>query len=223
MMIALPNPDGSFTCTLFWAFEGPNSFANLKSEADVLRYFSEVYPDAVPHMPTLAEDFFRNPTSSLVTVRCGPWNVGGRTVLIGDACHAVVPFYGQGANAAFEDCVILDECLRQHPGDRARAFSRYHAIRKEHADALADLAIGNFIEMRDTVASPLFRFRKRVEKVLHTLFPRWYLPLYTMVSFSRIPYADAVRRARRQDRYVRWIMGAVILAALGAAWILLRA
>src|SRR5262245_34697593 len=149
MMIALPNPDGSFTCTLFWEFEGPRSFATTKTDNDVRRFFEEEFPDAVPLMPNLLDDFRNNPTGSLVTVRCAPWFYRDKVCLVGDAAHAVVPFYGQGMNAAFEDCVVLDECLEQFPENRERTFTEYFRRRKENADALADLAIGNFIEMRD--------------------------------------------------------------------------
>jgi kynurenine 3-monooxygenase len=212
MMIALPNQDGSFTCTLFWPFEGPNSFAALKTEADVRRFFDEQFPDAVALMPGLAEDFLKKPTGSLVTVRCSPWHVRDRVVLLGDACHAVVPFLGQGMNAAFEDCTVLYGCLREPAWDRETAFRAYEAERKEHVDTLADLCIDNFIEMRDRVGSRSFVLKKKLEVFLHRLFPRWYLPLYTLVSFTRTPYAAAVRRARKQDRIVRAV--AVGLAAV---------
>jgi kynurenine 3-monooxygenase len=211
MMIALPNQDGSFTCTLFWPFEGATGFAAIQSESDLLRFFRATYPDAVPLMPTLAHDYFTNPTSSLVTVRCSPWHVGGKAVLLGDAAHAIVPFYGQGANAAFEDCVTLDDCLRATPDDRGRAFATFEERRKVHADAIADLALANFVEMRDHVASARFLFQKKVEKMLHRWFPQRFMPLYTMVSFSRIPYADAVTRAAKQDRALR-LAGGLILA-----------
>jgi kynurenine 3-monooxygenase len=218
MMIALPNQEGSFTCTLFLAFEGDPSFARLRSAEDVSRFFTTTFPDAVPLMPTLLEDFFQNPTSSLVTVRCRPWHQG-RVVLLGDAAHAVVPFYGQGANASFEDCVVLDACLRRHAPDWQAGFAAYEAVRKRHADALADLAIGNFIEMRDKVASRAFLLRKKTEKVLHKALPWWYVPLYSMVSFSRTPYADAVAKAARQDRIVLTVATAVLLAlVVSLAW-----
>src|SRR5438105_7314247 len=202
MMIALPNPDGSFTCTLFWEFEGPRSFATTKTDADVLRFFDEEFPDAFPLMPTLFEDFRQNPTGSLVTIRCAPWFYRDKVCLLGDAAHAVVPFYGQGMNAAFEDCVALDECLEEFPNARERAFTEYFYRRKENADALADLAIGNFIEMRDKTASKAFRIKKKLDHVLEGALPGFYLPLYTMVTFTRIPYAAAARRARLQDRIV---------------------
>ncbi len=219
MMIALPNHDGSYTCTLFWALEGPSSFAALQTEADVVAYFREVFPDALPLMPTLAQDYFRNPTSALVTIRCSPWRHADRVVLLGDAAHAVVPFYGQGANAAFEDCVVLDDCLRSHGDDLGGAFAEYEGSRKENVDALADLAVANFYEMRDHVASRAFLVKKRAEKILHRLFPRWFVPLYTMVSFSRIPYADAVRRDRAQWAALR----RAVVTVVGAAAILAAA
>jgi kynurenine 3-monooxygenase len=219
MMIALPNLDGSFTCTLFWPFEGPNSFGAMKTEADVLGFFRDQFPDAVPLLPALAEDFLANPTAHLVTIRCRPWRIG-RTVLIGDACHAVVPFLGQGMNAAFEDCTVLHECLLEDKWEWEKAFARYEGRRKEHADALADLCVENFIEMRDRVASPWFVLQKRAAASLHRLFPRWYLPLYTMIEFTRIPYADAVRRARWQNRVVWDVVGvtAFLLVAAVVLW-----
>ena len=216
MMIALPNPDGSFTCTLFWQFEGPRSFATTKTDDDVRRFFDEEFPDAFPLMPTLLEDFRENPTGSLVTVRCAPWFYRDKVCLLGDAAHAVVPFYGQGMNAAFEDCVVLDECLEKFPDNRQRAFSEYFSRRKENADALADLAIGNFIEMRDKTASKTFRAKKKLDHPLEAALPGTYLPLYTMVTFTRIPYAQAAQRARLQDRivYAALIAAVIIIVSL---------
>lgn len=214
MMIALPNPDGSFTCTLFWEFEGPRSFATTKTDDDVRRFFDEEFPDAVPLMPTLLEDFKNNPTGSLVTIRCAPWYYRDKICLVGDAAHAVVPFYGQGMNAAFEDCIVLDECFQKFADNRERAFVEYFERRKENADALADLAIGNFIEMRDKTASRAFRAKKKLDHLLEAALPGVYLPLYTMVTFTRIPYAEAARRARLQDRLVYGILAVLILALL---------
>ncbi len=211
MMIALPNQDGSFTGTLFWPFEGPNSFAALRSEDAVLAFFRQQFADVVPLIPTLAHDFLHNPTGSLVTIRCQPWHWDGRVVLLGDACHAVVPFLGQGMNAAFEDCTVLVECIARH-ADRGAAFAAYEAARKKHVDTLADLCIDNFLEMRDRVGSRLFVWRKRLGILLHRLFPRWYVPLYVMIEFTRIPYADALRRARRQDWLVRGILVGLLAA-----------
>ncbi|HEY5992483.1 MAG TPA: NAD(P)/FAD-dependent oxidoreductase [Candidatus Udaeobacter sp.] len=213
MMIALPNPDGSFTCTLFWEFEGPRSFATTKTDDDVRQFFDEEFPDAVPLMPALLEDFRQNPTGSLVTIRCAPWSYRNKVCLLGDAAHAVVPFYGQGMNAAFEDCVVLDECLEKFPDDREHAFAEYFCRRKENADALADLAIGNFIEMRDKTASKTFRAKKKLDHVLEAALPGIYLPLYTMITFTRIPYAAAAKRA--------WIQNRIVYVSLVAATLLI--
>src|SRR5262249_25731501 len=223
MMIALPNPDGSFTCTLFWEFEGPRSFATTETDDDVRRFFDEEFPDAVPLMPTLLQDFHENPTGSLVTIRCAPWYYRDKVCLLGDAAHAVVPFYGQGMNAAFEDCVVLDKCLEKFPNDRARAFAEYFSRRKENADALADLAIGNFIEMRDKTASKTFRAKKKLDHLLEAGLPGIYLPLYTMVTFTRIPYRTAAKRARVQNALVYASLFALPAISVGAIfWFLLR-
>ena len=223
MMIALPNPDGSFTCTLFWEFEGPRSFSTTKTDEDVRRFFDEEFPDAVPLMPTLLEDFRNNPTGSLVTIRCAPWFYRGKVCLVGDAAHAVVPFYGQGMNAAFEDCVVLDECLQKFSDNRERAFGEYFRRRKENADALADLAIGNFIEMRDKTASKTFRAKKKLDHALEAALPGIYLPLYTMVTFTRIPYRTAAKRARVQDLLVYGSLFALAAISVGAMfWFLMR-
>ena len=211
MMIALPNPDGSFTCTLFWEFAGPRSFETTKTDDDVRRFFDEEFPDAVPLMPALLEDFRENPTGSLVTIRCAPWSYKDKVALVGDAAHAVVPFYGQGMNAAFEDCVVLDDCLAEFPDNRERAFAEYFSRRKENADALAGLAVHNFIEMRDKTASKTFRAKKKLDHLLEGLLPGVYLPLYTMVTFTRIPYSTAARRARLQDRIVYGSLAVVVL------------
>jgi kynurenine 3-monooxygenase len=221
MMIALPNPDGSFTCTLFWEFEGPRSFASVRSDDDIRRFFDAEFPDAVPLMPTLLEEFRGNPTGSLVTIRCAPWSYRDKVALVGDAAHAVVPFYGQGMNAAFEDCVVLDECLAEFAGSRERAFIEYFARRKENADALADLAVQNFIEMRDKTASRVFRAKKELDHALEGFLPGLYLPLYTMVTFTRMPYATAARRARRQDRIIYGSLAALALAVLFAVVVLI--
>ena len=218
MMIALPNPDGSFTCTLFWEFEGPRSFATTKTDEDVSQFFEEEFPDAVRLMPTLLEDFKNNPTGSLVTIRCGPWYYRDKVCLLGDAAHAVVPFYGQGMNAAFEDCVVLDECLEKFSDNRERAFTEYFSRRKKNTDALADLAVGNFIEMRDKTASKTFRAKKKVDHALEAALPGVYLPLYTMVTFTRMPYAMAAKRARLQDSLVYGSF--LVIAAISVAAIL---
>jgi kynurenine 3-monooxygenase len=206
MMIALPNPEGTFTCTLFLPFEGEVSFEQLRTRADVSAFFERFFPDAVPHMPTLLEDFERNPLSSLVTIRCYPWVVG-RTVLIGDAAHAIVPFYGQGMNAGFEDCRILDELLDRFSDDWDAALAEYQRMRKPAGDAVAQLALDNFVEMRDKVADPRFILRKKIELLLFEHFPELYTPLYTLVTFTpEVSYDEAYRRGQVNERVISEIM-----------------
>jgi kynurenine 3-monooxygenase len=187
MLIALPNEDGSFTCTLFLPFEGAVSFASLDSPSKVTAFFEDQFPDALKLIPELTHEFFHNPTGSMVTVKCEPWHVGGRAVLLGDAAHAIVPFFGQGMNCGFEDCGVLDLLLARHRR-WDEAFAEFFRVRKPHADAIADMAVENFIEMRDRTASPRFLLEKQVEKVLLNAFPGQFLSRYTLVSFSRVPY-----------------------------------
>jgi len=206
MLIALPNLDGSFTCTLFLPFEGENAFEHLNTEAEVRAFFKQWFPDAVPLLPDLTRDFFTNPTSTLVTIRCKPWTAAGRVLLIGDAAHAIVPFYGQGMNAGFEDCSLLDECIDTCAGNWPEIFRRFNASRIEDADAIADLALRNFIEMRDRVADPRFLLRKEIERWLHKQHPRDFIPVYSMVTFSHLPYRLALQESREQDRLFEHIL-----------------
>ncbi len=209
MMIALPNRDKSFTCTLFWPWDGPHGLASLTTAEQVRSFFERHYPDAVPLMPTLEQDFLRNANGSLVTVHCWPWQLAGSTVLIGDAAHAIVPFYGQGMNCAFEDCRVLAECLAAHPNDQRAALSLFQASRKPNADAIADMAIANFTEMRDKTGQPEFLYRKRVEHVIHALFPDRWTPQYNLVSFSTVPYTEALGRGRLLDAVLDRVIAAV--------------
>ena len=204
MMIALPNIDGSFTCTLFWPFDGDHSFATLEHADDetVRAFFERHYGDAVPHMPTLLEDWNQNPTSPLVTIRCRPWH-RGRAVLLGDAAHAIVPFYGQGANASFEDVEGLVSALAAHPADLDAAIDAYEASRIGNANAIADLALDQFIDMRDRSGSRTQRFAKKGSQFLGAVVPFWWTPLYDMVSFTRIPYATALAKSRRQAQTLK--------------------
>ncbi|QOI99857.1 MAG: FAD-dependent monooxygenase [Phycisphaeraceae bacterium] len=200
MMIALPNRDGSFTCTLFWPFHGDHSFERVRAPEEVRSFFAAQYADAVPRMPTLAEDFAANPTGSLVTVRCWPWH-RGRCVLVGDAAHAIVPFYGQGINCGFEDCVCLARAL-DGSGSVGAALAAYAAERKPQADAIADMALDNFVEMCDLVGRPGFLYRKKVEQALHAAFPERCRPRYNLVSFSTEPYTEAKRRGEELERLI---------------------
>jgi kynurenine 3-monooxygenase len=206
MMIALPNPGGSFTCTLFFPFEGENSFRALDNDERIIQFFTKYFPDAVALMPGLIADFHSNPTSSLVTMKCFPW-VRNRTVLIGDAAHAVVPFYGQGMNAGFEDCRILNGLLDQHQDNWEKVLEEFQQVRKPDTDAIAQLALDNFIEMRDLVADAEFLLRKKIEARLHTLFPDKWIPLYTMVTFSpQIRYSNAYATGQKQKAIMDRVM-----------------
>jgi kynurenine 3-monooxygenase len=185
---------------LFLPFEGNNSFAQVVSRSTVLEFFKSQFPDAVPLMPDLAENFFANPTGTMVTIKCLPWHFEGRALLLGDAAHAIVPFFGQGINCGFEDCTILLELLDRHGADWSRVFAEFQEARKVNTDAIADLAVENFVEMRDRVADPRFLFRKKVELALEAKYPRQFVPKYSMVTFHRIPYATALQRGQKQDR-----------------------
>lgn len=207
MLIALPNLDKTFTCTLFFPFEGEMSFSKLYSEEKLKRFFEETFPDAVPLMPGYAKEFFQNPTSSLVTIKCFPWIREDKFALIGDAAHAIVPFFGQGMNCGFEDCRILDELIGQYGDDWKTILSEYQASRKPDADAIADLAIGNFTEMRDKTADPKFLLQKKIEARLHEKYPDKWIPAYSQVTFSpQIRYSEALQRGQKQEAIMRNVM-----------------
>ncbi len=206
MMIALANLDGSFTVTLFFPMEGELSFASIDTPEKVKDFFEKTFPDSIPLMPTLLEDYFSNPTSTLVTVRCNPWNHGTQAVLMGDAAHAVVPFYGQGMNAGFEDCTVFDELLEQYGDDWDTIFSEYSRLRVPDGNAIADLALNNYIEMRDSTADPDFLLRKKIERKFSDLYPNDWMPLYEQVTFSHIRYSDALKRGQYQRGIMDEIM-----------------
>lgn len=201
LMIALPNFDGSFTCTLFLAFEGEDSFANLTDEKSLMQFFQTNFPDAIPLMPTLVDDFFTNPTGNLGTIKCLPWNVGGKALLLGDSAHAMVPFYGQGMNCAFEDCRVLDSLIERHgTAGWEKIFDEFTAQRKPNADAICDLAEENFYEMRDAVADPVFQRKRELETRLEQTFPD-YFSKYSMVTFREdLPYKIAKEKGNAQDK-----------------------
>jgi kynurenine 3-monooxygenase len=206
MMIALPNPDGSFTCTLFFPFEGSPSFSTLKTEGEIQDFFINTFPDAVDLMPELMDDYKSNPTGSLVTVKCFPWTKN-KTLLIGDAAHAIVPFYGQGMNAGFEDCRILNQLLNQHNDNWNNVLPAFQQLRKPDADAIAQLAFDNFVEMRDLVADPEFLLRKKIEAKIHERFPEKWIPLYAMVTFNdSIRYSHAYGTGQKQKKIMDEIM-----------------
>ncbi len=200
MLIALPNTDGTFACILFLPFEGPDSFAQLTTSAAVVEFFRSRFPDAFPLMPNAAENFFANPTGAMVTIKCSPWHAEGRALLLGDAAHAIVPFFGQGINCGFEDCTCFLDLLDRHGVDWPPVFRDFEEARRVNTDAIADLAVENFVEMRDLVADPRFLLKKKVELALEAKYPRLFVPKYAMVTFHRIPYSIALRRGRVQDR-----------------------
>jgi kynurenine 3-monooxygenase len=207
MLIALPNTDGTFTCTMFMPFEGEEmSFAKLNTERDVLHLFDTQFADAKALMPGLIEDFFTNPTSALITTHIFPWHYKDKSALIGDAAHAIVPFYGQGMNAGFEDCTVLSSLLDRHNENWEKILGEYEMRRKPNGDAVAQLALLNFTEMRDKVADKNFLERKKTEKELGKRFPEQFVSVYEMVSFSHTPYSTAIQCIQAQDKLLAQIM-----------------
>jgi len=204
MLIALPNLDGSFTVTLFLSFdEGKYNFNNLTNEKIVTEFFKKEFPDALALMPNLIDDFFTNPTAPLGTVKCSPWHYRGNSLLLGDAAHAIVPFYGQGMNASFEDVVEFDKFLDTHEDEWENIFSEFEKSRKKDTDAIADLALDNFVEMRDHIANPIFQEKRKLETLLETRFPNDYASKYSMVTFNEnMAYSDAMTRGRAQDKAI---------------------
>jgi kynurenine 3-monooxygenase len=207
MMIALPNIDGSFTCTMFFPFDGEVSFAALNSKEKVRSFFEKIFTDAAPLIPTLEEDFFNNPTSSLVTVKCFPWIRKDKFALIGDAAHAIVPFFGQGMNCGFEDCSVLNSLIDKYHDNWSDILPEYEELRKPDGDAIADLALNNFIEMRDKVADPQFLLQKKIEAAFSKKYPDKWIPLYSLVTFSpEIRYSDALITGQKQEAIMQQIM-----------------
>jgi kynurenine 3-monooxygenase len=207
MLIALPNPDKSFTCTLFLPFEGERvCFEKINDSKDLKGIFKTYFDDAYHIMPNLTEEYFANPTSSLINLECFPWMLN-KALLIGDASHAMVPFYGQGMNCGFEDVYILDSLIDKL-GTNAweLVFAKFQKIRKPDTDAICKLAMENFVEMRDAVADPKFQIRKKIEAKLHSLYPKEWIPLYTMVTFSDMPYSVAYERGKLQETIMDKVM-----------------
>ena len=202
MLIALPNLDGSFTVTLFLSYdEGEYNFNNLTTEEKITEFFEKEFPDALKLIPSIKDEFFNNPTGALGTVKCSPWSYKGNTLLMGDAAHAIVPFYGQGMNASFEDVTVFDEILDRCDGSWEEVFKEYQKQRKEDTDAIADLAIDNYYEMRDHVANPLFKQKRKIEMDLESNFPTEYFSKYSMVTFNdEISYSKAMKKGRAQDK-----------------------
>lgn len=207
MLIALPNIDGSFTCTLFFPFEGEPSFDSLRSKEAVSTFFKNTFTDVFHLMPTLENDFFTNPTASIVTIKCFPWVHEDAFALIGDAAHAIVPFFGQGMNCGFEDCSVLNELVGKYDGNWKDTLREYQQLRKPDADAIADLAINNFVEMRDKVGDEKFLLQKRIESVFSEKHPDKWIPAYTQVTFSpHIRYSEALASSRKQELIMHDVM-----------------
>ncbi|MCF6349029.1 MAG: FAD-dependent monooxygenase [Flavobacteriaceae bacterium] len=204
MLIALPNLDGSFTVTLFLSYdEGEYNFNNLTTEKKIREFFQKQFPDALELIPDIASEFSNNPTGALGTVKCSPWYYQHKTLILGDAAHAVVPFYGQGMNASFEDVTVLDGIIDEHNGNWETIFKEYQKTRKEDADAIGDLAEENYFEMRDHVSNPIFKQKRALEVALEKTFPTEYFSKYSMVTFNEdIPYHTAMLKGRAQDKAI---------------------
>ena len=207
MMMGLANTDGGFTGTLFMPHEGEYSFGTIKDEQDLMRFFEAHFKDAIPMLPDLAEQYFRNPQSNLAIIRCAPWTHKDKVALVGDSAHAIVPFYGEGMNSGYEDCKVLNDLLNEHGDDDwGTVLDAYGKARKPNGDAIADLGLRNFVEMRDLVADPRFILRKKIEGRLQQRHPDKWLPLYSQVKFSDIPYVDAWNEGLRHDRIMEEVL-----------------
>lgn len=206
MLIALPNLDGSFTVTLFLSYEGEEGFDEIQSDEEIHAFFEKYFPDAMPHMPELITDYHDNPVGKLGTLKCRPWHINGSAIILGDAAHAIVPFYGQGMNASFEDVVVFDKCLDEG-GSWSEICERYESRRKEDTDAIADLALDNFYEMRDGVDNEFFIEKRKLEMKMEQEIPSYYSK-YSLVTFNEdMPYAEAMRKGRRQDELLLELCG----------------
>lgn len=206
MLIAMPNTDGSFTCTIFMPYKGENSFEALDTEDKVKLFFETHFPAIMDVIPNLVKDFFNHPTSSLLTIKCFPWTYWNKVALIGDAAHAIVPFYGQGMNVGFEDITILDSLMEEHGDDWDAIFEAYEASRKPNADAIAELSFRNFMEMSTKTADAAFILSKKIEAKFFEEHPDKWVPLYTRVTFSRKPYAEALAQGDKQRAIMDEVM-----------------
>lgn len=206
MLIGFPNTDGSFTCSLHIPFEGEISYEALKTAEDLLALFRNSFPDVVDLIPNLVEDFFTNPPNTMVTIKCWPWTYLDKAALIGDAAHSIYPSYGQGANAGFEDCETLDTCIDRHGDDWGAILGEYQRLRKPNTDAIADLCVDHFVELRDLVGDPIFILRKEIERKINQMYPDRYKDLYSMITFTCMPYTEALRIGREQHSIVDRIM-----------------
>jgi kynurenine 3-monooxygenase len=206
MMIALPNVDGTFTCTLFMTIDGELSFNSLDTDEKIMRFFENTFPDAIPLIGNLLEDYNKNPVGNLMTVKCSPWQFNDDILLLGDAAHAIVPFYGQGMNAGFQDCTVFQEMHDERQGDWTNLIKDFSSKHYINGHAIADLALENYIEMRDKTADPDFLLRKKIEAKFTKMYPDRWLPLYSQVTFSLTPYAQALENGNRQKEIMDEVM-----------------
>jgi kynurenine 3-monooxygenase len=206
MLIAMPNLDGSFTCTLFMPFEGAVSFDNIKTKSQAKAFFTTYFPNVMQVMNDLMDDFFRNPTSAMVTMKCYPWTYWDKVALVGDSAHAVVPFYGQGMNAGFEDIYVLNQLIEHHKNDWETIFSEYQLSRKPNADAIAELSYRNFMEMSSKTADSNFLLQKKIEKRFASKYPEKWIPAYSRVTFSNRPYTEALAIGDAQEELMQQVM-----------------
>jgi len=208
MLIALPNNDYSFTCTLFFPMIGKTSFETVKTEKDIFDLFQSQFPDAIKLIPNLVEDFQKNPIGDLASVYCKPWHLGDKALLIGDAAHAVAPFFGQGMNASFQDCSTLAKLVGQNENDWNTIFNTFSSTQVENGHAIADMALENYLEMRDHVNDPEYKKRRNIELKLERMFPGQFIPRYSMVSFHQIPYAEVYQRGEKQFKIISDVLKA---------------
>ncbi len=206
MLIAMPNLDCSFTCTLFLPFEGQVSFDSLTTKEEAKKFFETYFPNVMQVIDDLLVDFFKNPTSALVTMKCYPWTYWDKVALVGDSAHAVVPFYGQGMNAGFEDIFVLHELIQKHGDDWLQIFEQYQKERKPNADAIAELSYRNFVEMSSKTADPKFLLQKKIEKHFASKHPDKWIPIYSRVTFSDRPYSEALAMGDEQESIMKEVM-----------------
>ncbi len=206
MFIAMPNLDGSFTCTLFMPFEGDVSFESIKTKEDAKHFFGTYFPNVKNDIENLMQDFFKNPTSAMVTMKCYPWTYWDKVALVGDSAHAIVPFYGQGMNAGFEDIYVLNSLIQEEGDDWEAIFKRYQEVRKPNADAIAELSYRNFIEMSSKTADSMFLLQKKIEKRFSEKYPEKWIPVYSRVTFSDRPYAEALAIGDFQEKIMQEVM-----------------
>lgn len=206
MLIAMPNLDGSFTCTLFLPFEGEVSFERITTKEKAKTFFSTYFPNVLPDLENVIEDFFKNPTSAMVTTKCFPWTYWDKVALVGDSAHAIVPFFGQGMNAGFEDIHVLSELMEEHGDAWETIFTKYQEMRKPNADAIAELSYRNFMEMSSKTADPKFLLQKKIEKRFAEKYPDKWIPVYSRVTFSDRPYAEALAIGDAQEKIMQEVM-----------------